>query len=83
MNYPYQRGRGFRHFYKKQLYNNNLVIRMRFFNTAGPCKIDDHYTVPPLERFDLDDILMLIDQKKYFVLHAPGQTGKTTLEYMA
>jgi len=52
---------------------------MRFFNTAGPCKIDDHYTIPPLERFDLDDVLMLIEQKKYFVLHAPRQTGKQHL----
>lgn len=51
---------------------------MRFFNTAGPCNVEDHYTIPPLERFDLDDILMLIQQKKYFVLHAPRQTGKTT-----
>jgi type II secretory pathway predicted ATPase ExeA len=51
---------------------------MRFFNTAGPCKIKKHYTLPPLERFDLDDILMLIEQEKYFVLHAPRQTGKTT-----
>ncbi|WP_300458549.1 ATP-binding protein [Desulfobacula sp.] len=51
---------------------------MRFFNTAGPCKSKKHYTIPPLERFDLDDILMLIDQEKYFVLHAPRQTGKTT-----
>ncbi|MCK5323718.1 MAG: hypothetical protein KAJ45_06205, partial [Desulfobulbaceae bacterium] len=51
---------------------------MRFFNTAGPCNVEDHYTIPPLERFNLDDILMLIEQKKYFVLHAPRQTGKTT-----
>ncbi|MDA3790573.1 MAG: ATP-binding protein, partial [Desulfobacula sp.] len=51
---------------------------MRFFNTAGPCKSKKHYMIPPLERFDLDDILMLIDQEKYFVLHAPRQTGKTT-----
>ena len=51
---------------------------MRFFNTAGPCKQEDHYIVPPLERVDLDDILMLIQQGKYFVLHAPRQTGKTT-----
>ncbi len=51
---------------------------MRFFNTAGPCKINKHYTVPPLERFDLEGIEMLIDQEKYFVLHAPRQTGKTT-----
>ena len=51
---------------------------MRFFNTAGPVNCDDHYCLPPLERFELDEIIMLIDQKKYFVLHAPRQTGKTT-----
>ncbi len=51
---------------------------MRFFNTAGPCKSKKHYMIPPLERFDLGDILMLMDQEKYFVLHAPRQTGKTT-----
>ena len=33
---------------------------------------------PPLERLDLEEILTLIDQEKYFVLHAPRQTGKTT-----
>lgn len=51
---------------------------MRFFNTAGPVKSNDHYCTPPLTRFSLDDVLFLIDQKKYFVLHAPRQTGKTT-----
>ncbi len=25
---------------------------MRFFNTAGPVRCEDHYCVPPLERFD-------------------------------
>ena len=50
----------------------------RFFNTAGPQKPDIHYTVDPLSRFDLDDVLMLIHQQKYFVLHAPRQTGKTS-----
>ena len=50
----------------------------RFFNTAGPVNSEDHYYLPPLERFDLDEILSLIDQKKYFVLHAPRQTGKTS-----
>ena len=50
----------------------------RFFNTAGPNRSEDNYTIDPLSRFDLDDILMLIRQKKYFVLHAPRQTGKTT-----
>ncbi len=33
---------------------------------------------PPLERFDLDEILRLIRGKRYFVLHAPRQTGKTS-----
>ena len=36
------------------------------------------YTIDPLMRFDLDDILGLIAQGKYFVLHAPRQTGKTS-----
>ncbi len=51
---------------------------MRFFNTAGPVKPDLHYCLPPLTRFDLDDVLRLIRQQKYFVLHAPRQTGKTS-----
>ncbi|MCY4355924.1 MAG: ATP-binding protein, partial [Gammaproteobacteria bacterium] len=52
---------------------------MRFFNTAGPIVSADHYCIPPLQRLDLDDLLNLIRQKKYFVLHAPRQTGKTSL----
>ena len=51
---------------------------MRFFNTAGPVNPTDHYCLPPLARFNLDEILLLIQQKKYFVLHAPRQTGKTS-----
>lgn len=51
---------------------------MRFFNTAGPVKPEIHYTVPPLSRFDLDEVLLLIQQQKYFVLHAPRQVGKTS-----
>jgi hypothetical protein len=50
----------------------------RFFNTAGPVKCDIHYCLPPLERLDLPEVLRLIDQQKYFVLHAPRQTGKTS-----
>ena len=49
----------------------------RFFNTAGP-QTPDAYTIDPLTRFDLDDVLMLIRQQRYFVLHAPRQTGKTS-----
>ena len=51
---------------------------MRFFNTAGPVRCDEHYCLPPLERFDKEEVLLLIEQKKYFVLHAPRQTGKTS-----
>ena len=51
---------------------------MRSFNTAGPVDAQDHYCIPPLERMDLDYVLNLIRQKKYFILHAPRQTGKTS-----
>ncbi len=51
---------------------------MRFFNTAGPVNSEMHYSIPPLERLDADDLLLLIRQWKYFVLHAPRQTGKTS-----
>jgi len=51
----------------------------RFFNTAGPCNPDWHYTVDPLPR--LPEVQGLIETKSYFVLHAPRQTGKTTYLY--
>ena len=51
---------------------------MRSFNTAGPVDAQDHYCIPPLERMDLDYVLNLIHRKKYFILHAPRQTGKTS-----
>src|SRR5665647_1945247 len=51
----------------------------RFFNTAGPVRADKHYCLSPLSRLNLGEILQLIDQEKYFVLHAPRQTGKTSL----
>ncbi len=51
---------------------------MRFFNTAGPMKPEIHYCLPPLARLDADEVLSLIEQQKYFVLHAPRQTGKTS-----
>ncbi|MDH6100461.1 ATP-binding protein [Anabaenopsis sp. FSS-46] len=48
----------------------------KWFNTAGPCKPDIHYTLPTTER--LPQLKRLIDQQNYFVIHAPRQTGKTT-----
>ncbi|HLP60196.1 MAG TPA: AAA-like domain-containing protein, partial [Candidatus Deferrimicrobium sp.] len=50
----------------------------RFFNTAGPVRPGKNYCIDPLSRFDLDEIQTLIQQEKYFILHAPRQTGKTT-----
>ena len=52
---------------------------MRKFNTEGPVVAEDHYCVPPLERVDLDEVLELVRDKRYFVLHAPRQTGKTSI----
>ena len=51
---------------------------MRFFNTEGPVRPDDHYAIAPLDRVDIDEFLGLIRAKRYFVLHAPRQTGKTS-----
>ena len=50
----------------------------RFFNTSGPIFPEDHYAIPPLSRVDWDEIQYLIASKKYFILHAPRQTGKTS-----
>jgi type II secretory pathway predicted ATPase ExeA len=50
---------------------------MRFFNTAGPCNPADHYMLPAERR--LPGLRDLVDQKHYFVIHAPRQSGKTTL----
>ncbi len=51
---------------------------MRSFNTAGPVNPTDHYLIAPLSRIDMDQVLGLVSDKKYFVLHAPRQTGKTS-----
>ena len=54
------------------------MTAMREFNTAGPVVAADHYLIPPLSRLDLDELLGFVRAKKYFVLHAPRQTGKTS-----
>jgi hypothetical protein len=48
----------------------------RFFNTSGPCVPNDHYMLNPLSR--LGEMRRLIDEQKYFILHAPRQMGKST-----
>ena len=50
----------------------------RFFNTAGPMKADMHYVLDPLARIDLPLVMDLAEQAKFWILHAPRQTGKTT-----
>lgn len=49
---------------------------MKFFNTSGPINPHDHYAIQ--HRFNEALFHQLIEQKKYFVLHAPRQSGKTT-----
>ncbi len=51
---------------------------MKHFNTAGAIQPDIHYYIPPLERINTKEVLELIAERRYFVLHAPRQTGKTT-----
>ncbi len=51
---------------------------VRTFNTAGPVRGHRHYQIAPLSRIDLEEVLGLIRDEKYFVLHAPRQTGKTS-----
>ena len=53
---------------------------MRFFNTEGPVRPDDHHAIGPLDRMELRELLTLISAKRYFVLHAPQQTGKTSAQ---
>ncbi len=49
----------------------------KYFNIAGPCNEKSHYMVPVLKRIKAID--RLVRQGHYFVIHAPRQTGKTTL----
>ena len=51
---------------------------MRRFNTEGPVRPEKHYCIPSLERLDIDHVLGLVRDERYFVLHAPRQTGKTS-----
>ncbi len=51
---------------------------MRYFNTSGPVVAGEHYHIPPLARVNLAELRQLVAWKRYFVLHAPRQTGKTS-----
>jgi len=49
---------------------------MKFFNTDGRIDPERHYFIP--HRFNEQQLSSLIEQQKYFILHAPRQSGKTT-----
>ena len=52
-------------------------MRKKCFNVAGPCKKDWHYFV---ERpVNSNELMALIEDGKYFIHHAPRQTGKSSL----
>ncbi|MBT8419938.1 MAG: ATP-binding protein [Gammaproteobacteria bacterium] len=51
---------------------------MKRFNTTGPIQDDIHYAIPAFSRWNMDEIEQLIEDRQYFVLHAPRQTGKTS-----
>ena len=48
----------------------------KFFCTAGPIQEEINYFLPM--RMDEALLMELIDSQKYFILHAPRQSGKTT-----
>ena len=52
---------------------------MRRFKVTGPVRPSKHYTIPPLSRVPLARIEELVEIEEYFVLHAPRQTGKTSV----
>jgi len=50
----------------------------KFFNTAGPVNKPNVYKIDPLKRWNMEEVLTLINRGQYFLLHAPRQTGKTS-----
>ncbi|MCL1816713.1 MAG: ATP-binding protein [Clostridiales bacterium] len=53
-------------------------MKKRSFNAEGPCNPHKHYMIDALRGME-KEILSLIDDEKYFVIHASRQSGKTTL----
>jgi len=56
----------------------NTKRKLHFFNTTGPCEPDYHYMLPPENRLIGAQLSRYIEDRLYWVLHAPRQTGKTT-----
>jgi len=50
----------------------------RYFNTTGFCRPEKHYIVDPTRGL-MNSVNQLIENEQYFLIHAPRQSGKTTL----
>ena len=50
----------------------------RFFNVTGFCNPERHYIIDPLRGLN-EQIVKLIQDQYYFTMHAPRQSGKTTM----
>ena len=61
----------------QKISQNGRDMSKRHFNTAGPCVPGEHYMLDTRSR--CGDLMELIDERKFFVIHAARQTGKTTL----
>lgn len=53
-------------------------VMRRCFNTEGPIQLAKHYALDPLRRLNLAEVMPLVEAERYFILHAPRQTGKTS-----
>ena len=54
---------------------------MRFFNTEGPVRLDDHYAIAPLDRMDVE-CKVLRDSDRKSLAWTVGEGVKQTLDYM-
>ena len=52
-----------------------------YYNTAGACIPGEHYMLSPEPRFRR--VMRLVDERKFFTLHAGRQTGKSTAAAVA
>jgi len=48
------------------------------FSVSGPVNRPQYYQIDPITRWNLKEVMYLIDGEQYFMLHAPRQTGKTS-----
>ena len=54
-------------------------MNVQKFNLEGSTAPERRYCIPPLSRVDLDEILDLVGDMRYFLLHAKRPSGKTSM----